>query len=177
MWPELRAVFNQRPYLAQPFMPHIRSEGEYSLIYFHGRYSHAILKTPAPGDFRVQEEYGGIITAVSPPTGLLLAGGRALAALDETPLYARVDLVRNDADDFLIMEFELIEPSLYLRMDPAAPPSPKTASRDGSNSTAPTSTCPRVGPSATRPSGRISAGRPCFSPAWSPVCSASAPVR
>ena len=121
LWPELRAVFNQRPYLAQPFMPHIRSEGEYSLIYFHGRYSHAILKTPAPGDFRVQEEYGGIITAVSPPTGLLLAGGRALAALDETPLYARVDLVRNDADDFLIMEFELIEPSLYLRMDPAAP--------------------------------------------------------
>jgi glutathione synthase/RimK-type ligase-like ATP-grasp enzyme len=121
LWPELRAVFGQRPYMAQPFMPNIRSEGEYSLIYFHGRFCHAILKTPAAGDFRVQEEYGGRITAVSPPAALLAAGDRALAALDETPLYARVDLVRGETDDFLIMEFELIEPSLYLRMHPAAP--------------------------------------------------------
>jgi hypothetical protein len=119
--PRLLPVFGDRPYMAQPFMPHVLSEGEYSLIYFNGALSHAILKTPAPGDFRVQEEHGGQITAVSPSASLRSAGQRALESLDETPLYARVDLVRDAHEDFLIMEFELIEPSLYLRMDPAAP--------------------------------------------------------
>lgn len=118
--PGLQAVFGARPYMAQPFMPSIRSEGEYSLIYFNGVFSHAILKTPANGDFRVQEEHGGLITAVSAEERLLAAGQRALDALDEQPLYARVDLVRHD-EEFLLMEYELIEPSLYLRMDPAAP--------------------------------------------------------
>lgn len=121
LFPQLQAVFGERPYMAQPFMPHIKSEGEYSLIYFNGSFSHAILKTPAGGDFRVQEEHGGIITAVTPQDGLLQVGLRALNALEEMPLYARVDLVRHIDDDFRVMEFELIEPSLYLRMDPAAP--------------------------------------------------------
>lgn len=121
LWPRLRQVFGKRPFLVQPFMPHIQSEGEYSLIYFHGVFSHAILKRPAAGDFRVQEEHGGIITAVSPAEALRQAGRRALAALFETPLYARVDLVRHSGDDFRVMELELIEPSLYLRMDSGAP--------------------------------------------------------
>jgi hypothetical protein len=119
--PQLEAVFGKRPYMAQPFMSHITSEGEYSLIYFNGAFSHAILKAPARGDFRVQEEHGGIITAVAPQDALLETGQRALNALEETPLYARVDLVRHIDDDFRVMEFELIEPSLYLRMDPGAP--------------------------------------------------------
>jgi glutathione synthase/RimK-type ligase-like ATP-grasp enzyme len=107
--------------MAQPFMPHIRSEGEYSLIYLNGAFSHAILKIPAAGDFRVQEEHGGLITAVEAGEALRRVGRRALHTLDETPLYARVDIVRHNAGDFRIMEFELIEPSLYLRMHPYAP--------------------------------------------------------
>jgi glutathione synthase/RimK-type ligase-like ATP-grasp enzyme len=118
--PDLLAVFGERPYMAQPFLPAISTEGEYSLIYLNGRFSHAILKTPAGGDFRVQEEHGGLITAVSAEDNLLAAGRRAIQALYPTPLYARVDFVRS-ASDFLIMELELIEPSLYLRMHPAAP--------------------------------------------------------
>ena len=119
--PQLEAVFGKRPYMAQPFMPSIKSEGEFSLIYFNGAFSHAILKKPAGGDFRVQEEHGGIISAVTSEEALLKAGRRALDALEEMPLYARVDLVRHKEDDFRVMEFELIEPSLYLRMDPGAP--------------------------------------------------------
>jgi hypothetical protein len=46
---------------------------------------------------------------------------QALEALPDTLLYARVDLVRNDENDFLVMELELIEPSMYLRTDPEAP--------------------------------------------------------
>ena len=118
--PDLAAEFGERPYMAQPFMPAILSEGEFSLVYINGQFSHAILKTPAAGDFRVQEEHGGLITAVAAEQGLRSAGRRALDALPAAPLYARVDLVRSD-NAFLVMELELIEPSLYLRMHPAAP--------------------------------------------------------
>jgi hypothetical protein len=117
----LTAVFGNQPYLAQPFMTSICAEGEYSLIYFCGRFSHAICKKPKEGDFRVQEEYGGLITAVMPEPALLEAGHRALNYLDTAPLYARVDLVRDKEGAYLVMELELIEPSLYLRMDPGAP--------------------------------------------------------
>ena len=117
----LHAVFAERPYVAQPFMPAVQSEGEYSLIYLDGVFCHAILKTPAAGDFRAQEEYGSHVVSISPSAPLLDTGRRAIDALDSAPLYARVDLVRADDGTFLIMEFELIEPSLYLRMDASAP--------------------------------------------------------
>lgn len=120
-WPRPARVLARRPLMVQPFMPSILEEGEYSLIYLQGAFSHAILKRPAPGDFRAQEEHGGRITAVEPPAALLAAGQQALEALPETPLYARADLVRDGKTVFRIMELELIEPSLYLRMDPAAP--------------------------------------------------------
>ena len=118
--PELLAVFGARPYMVQPFMPAIISEGEYSLIYLNGRFSHAILKTPHNDDFRVQEEHGGIIRAVKAEERLLDSGRRAIEAVPGKPLYARIDMVRGGGD-FLLMELELIEPSLYLRMDPDAP--------------------------------------------------------
>jgi hypothetical protein len=54
------------PALIQPFLPAILSEGEISLIYLAGRFSHAIRKRPRPGDFRVQPEHDGIITPHAP---------------------------------------------------------------------------------------------------------------
>jgi glutathione synthase/RimK-type ligase-like ATP-grasp enzyme len=119
LFPELKAIFGERPFMAQPFMPAIATEGEYSLIYFNGQFSHAILKKPQAGDFRVQEEHGGQISPVRAWKSLRAAGKRAVDALPGRPLYARVDLVRGG--DLLVMELELIEPSLYLRMHPAAP--------------------------------------------------------
>ncbi len=99
--------------LIQPLMPAIQNEGEYSLFYFDGAFSHAIVKRPAAGDFRVQSQFGGREEAVSPEDGALACAAEALTALDETPFYARVDLVR-DGDGFALMEVELIEPSLFL---------------------------------------------------------------
>ena len=109
-------AFTGKPVLVQPFMPGIIDEGEYSLFYFSGVYSHAILKRPAPGDFRVQEEYNGDVQPVDPPDELQLLGQRMLQLLDELPLYARVDYVRDSSNQFALMELELIEPSLYFRM-------------------------------------------------------------
>jgi glutathione synthase/RimK-type ligase-like ATP-grasp enzyme len=119
--PTLTDVFSQRQFMVQPFMPNIVSEGEYSLFYFGGEYSHTILKAPKERDFRVQEEHGGIITAVEPSASLLDAGRKAFNAIQPAPLYARVDLVRDKENDFALMELELIEPALYFRMDAESP--------------------------------------------------------
>jgi glutathione synthase/RimK-type ligase-like ATP-grasp enzyme len=119
---QIERYYARRPLLAQPFQRAVLDEGESSLFYFNGRLSHAVVKTPKPADFRVQEDHGGEIRAVRAGTALRRAGRRVLRALGEATLYARVDLVRSgDANDFLLMELELIEPALYLRMDPGAP--------------------------------------------------------
>jgi len=120
-WDLITDRFRSRDCMVQPFMHNVLTEGEYSLFYFRGTFSHAILKVPTAGEFRSQEERGAEILAVVPEQRLLLRGQQALAAVTPTPLYARIDFVRNATRDFEVMELELIEPSLYLRMDPAAP--------------------------------------------------------
>jgi hypothetical protein len=117
---EIEAYFANRPLMMQPFERGIVEEGEYSMIYMSGHHSHSILKTPKRGDFRVQEEHGSEIRLVTPEAALLAAGDAALAAVGQKLLYARADLVRS-GDAFRVMELELVEPSLYLRIDPAAP--------------------------------------------------------
>jgi hypothetical protein len=119
-WSDAAAALKRRAYLAQPFLPSVVTEGEYSLFFFGGELSHAVLKTPRCGDFRVQEEHGATIRAVAPSQQLVRAGQRILAAVSPVPLYARVDLVRLGDGGYGLMELELIEPSLYFRMDPGA---------------------------------------------------------
>ena len=119
---EIEAYYADRALMAQPFVHAVTTEGEFSLFYFNGRHSHTVLKTPKAADFRVQEEHGGYIRAVPTEPALRAAGDTVLAAIGDAPLYARADFVRaGDGDQFLLMELELIEPSLYLRTDPVAP--------------------------------------------------------
>jgi len=118
--PELAATFADRAWMLQPFVDSVLAEGEHSLFYFAGRYSHAVVKRPKAGDFRVQEEHGGHIAAEEPAGDLRAAADAVLAALDDTLLQARVDLVRLADGTPALMELELIEPSLYFRMDPGA---------------------------------------------------------
>ena len=109
--------------MIQPFLPNIAEEGEYSLFYFGGVFSHSIVKRPAKGDFRVQEQYGGKEEAVAAPEdALALAEGAfvATAAITAsgTLAYARVDVLRDGDGVFRLMELELIEPSLFLQFAP-----------------------------------------------------------
>jgi hypothetical protein len=117
----LVSVFSEREFLVQPFMASVLDEGEYSLFYFNGEFSHAIVKRPKPEDFRVQEEHGGIITEIEADDELRAAAANVLAQTGENLLYARVDLIRDEDGEFVLMELELIEPSLYLRMNADAP--------------------------------------------------------
>lgn len=117
---QLEHSFAERPHFIQPFIDAVVTEGEYSLFFFGGEYSHAILKTPARGDFRTQEEHGSNIQPATPPAGLIDAARAALAPVEPSPVYARADFVRDPDDVFRVMELELIEPSLYFRTDPAS---------------------------------------------------------
>jgi hypothetical protein len=118
---EMEAAFAGREVMAQPFLRSIVEEGEYSLFYFGGELSHAVLKSPKEEDFRVQEEHGGFIRKVEPPAPLVELGHRIVESLPVAPLYARVDLARLDSGGYALMELELIEPSLYFRTDPESP--------------------------------------------------------
>ncbi|MHC4994750.1 MAG: ATP-grasp domain-containing protein, partial [Planctomycetota bacterium] len=117
---ELSALFDHRPHLMQPFVPSVVQQGEYSLFYFNGLFSHCVLKTPKPSDFRVQEEHGGILKSLDPCDELLEAGHRAVTVLKPVPLYARIDLVLYQGH-YALMEIELIEPSLYFNLDGESP--------------------------------------------------------
>ncbi len=107
-------------FLAQPFVPGFVEEGEHSVILFLGEVSHTILKTPRAGDFRAQEEHGAVVRRIHDRA----VEGWARDVLEASgmdTLYARVDGVRGPGGDLLLSELELVEPSLYLRMDPQAP--------------------------------------------------------
>ena len=119
---EVESHYADRALMAQPFLRTITSEGEYSLFYFNGEFSHAIQKIPKPGDFRVQEEYDSQIISIAAPAELRAAGDLTMQAIGQPLLYARVDLVRaNDRNGFWLIELELVEPSLYFRTDDQSP--------------------------------------------------------
>ena len=101
------------PMMVQPFLPAIAEEGEISFVMVDGELSHALVKRPAKGDYRIQSAYGGFEIPIEPSAEDLAAAKAVLAALDETPLYARVDMLRADDGGLLLMELELIEPYLY----------------------------------------------------------------
>jgi len=105
--------------MLQKFMDSITTEGEWSLLFFGGKFSHAILKKPQPGDFRVQNDFGGTSYLADPPAHVLASATRAVHAVDPV-VYARVDGVVAE-DRFLLMELELIEPMLFLADHPQAP--------------------------------------------------------
>jgi glutathione synthase/RimK-type ligase-like ATP-grasp enzyme len=117
---ELQRIYGHRAFFVQPFIDSVQSEGEYSLFFFGSEYSHAILKKPRAGDFRTQEEHGADILSVDVPAALVETAAGVLGVVSPQPVYVRADFVRASGDRFLLMELELIEPSLYLRADPCA---------------------------------------------------------
>lgn len=114
-----RRLLTTGPMLVQRFVPEVLTEGEWSLMYFHGEWSHAVRKRARTGEFRVQEEHGGTVEFADADAAMLAAAERALAAVPHPWMFARVDGVRS-GDRFLVMELELIEPQLFLAGSDAA---------------------------------------------------------
>jgi glutathione synthase/RimK-type ligase-like ATP-grasp enzyme len=115
---DLPADSMRRPMIVQPLVEEISRTGEFSLMLFDGEFSHAVVKRPKSGDFRVQEHLGGVTLPSAAPPGSVELARAALAAAPAKATYARVDIVPDDEGTLRIMELELIEPALFLEHAP-----------------------------------------------------------
>jgi len=109
----IQNLVSQEDFLVQPFIKEIQEVGEYSLIFFNAEFSHAVLKTPAKGDFRVQHYFGGEIKILEPSSKMINSAKALIDEFAPDSLYTRVDGVEIDGN-FYLMELELIEPYLFL---------------------------------------------------------------
>ena len=106
--------------MVQPFQQSVPDKGEIALMYFNGKYSHAVLKKAKAGDFRVQDDFGGTVHPYKPTAAEIALGEKAISICRPTPVYGRVDILEDNAGNPAIGEVELIEPELWFRMYPPA---------------------------------------------------------
>ena len=98
--------------IIQKFIPEITTQGEISVVFFDKKYSHAVIKTPKAGDFRIQSQFGGTYVPYIPDEALIESCSKIVQYIPQDLPYARVDGVMID-NIFHLMELELIEPDLY----------------------------------------------------------------
>lgn len=112
-----------RSVILQPYLRAVDTEGETALLYFAGRFSHAIRKGPLlrRGGAATRALFAAEqISARTPSVGQLVVAERVLDALPGgRPLYARVDLLPSPAGPQLL-ELELVEPSLFFASAPGS---------------------------------------------------------
>jgi hypothetical protein len=113
------ALLQHSDVLVQKFMDPIVTYGEWSFVFFQKQYSHAVLKKPKPGDFRVQDDFGGTVEVVAPGTALIEQAQQIINRINDPLLFARVDGIELDGR-LVLMELELIEPFLFLTSSPHA---------------------------------------------------------
>lgn len=113
-----------RSVMLQPYLDRVDEHGETAVVYIGGRYSHAIRKGPL---LRLDDAFvAGLfapeqITPREPDAEERRVAEAAFMAcsLDE-PLYARIDLIRDDRGLPVVLELELTEPSLFFLHAPEA---------------------------------------------------------
>ena len=123
-WQADQPIPDFSPYLGQqivlqPYIAEVAENGETSLIFFAGEFSHAVRRQPPKGEWRANSAYGVTILPTIPPQNIVRQARDVLMRLPEMPSYARVDGTII-GDRFLLNELELIEPALYLHTDPQA---------------------------------------------------------
>jgi len=104
--------------LVQEFLPGIAA-GELAGVFFDGAFSHGLRRVPAPGEFRINSQYGGRMEATELPAAVVEQMRRVLALLPEPALYARIDGVMHEGR-FVVMEVEVNEPGLGMDLAPGA---------------------------------------------------------
>ena len=118
------SIFSERiseeDMLFQEFLNDIETFGEISLMFMGGNYTHAVRKIAKPGDFRVQDDHGGRVEVYEASVQEIEFGNSALDACPFNPIYARVDVVRDNSGNLSLCELELIEPELWFRNNPSA---------------------------------------------------------
>lgn len=115
-----RELISEEAMMLQEFQHNIVSDGELSLMLFNGNYSHAVLKKAKEGDFRVQDDFGGTVHNYTATEEEIAFAMNCVAQCPELPVYARVDLFRDNQKNLALGELEMIEPELWFRRDPLA---------------------------------------------------------
>jgi hypothetical protein len=111
--------------LVQECQKQIATKGEISLVlvfFGAGTYSHAVLKKPKQGDFRVQDDFGGTVQDHTATVEENAFAQRCLTACPtaDAICYARVDIFWDNQDQLCLAEMELIEPELWFRRNEQA---------------------------------------------------------
>lgn len=105
------------PWIVQPLVESVMTEGEHSVFVFDGHPVSQLRKVAGKNDFRVHEWYGGssFHTPLEPGPALLAADAVAASTeiLGRQLVYARVDMMRHEGR-LMVSEVELTEPGLYL---------------------------------------------------------------
>lgn len=114
-----RILTRSGTWLLQPYLSSVETEGEVSAIYIDGKLSHGVRKTPKPGDYRVQDDWGASDAPHTLRWEERAICERVLACFDEAPLYCRIDMLK-DKGHFRVVELEAVEPSLFFRHAPHA---------------------------------------------------------
>jgi glutathione synthase/RimK-type ligase-like ATP-grasp enzyme len=117
------------PAMVQQYIAAIKTAGEWSLVYFNHQFSHAVIKKPNTGDFRVQTAFGGTVAVAKPSTEMLVFAEAVLSWLAWPAMFARVDIVA-DGPSIQLMELEVIEPELFLDLVPGSSRRLASAIRD-----------------------------------------------
>ncbi|WP_420317088.1 ATP-grasp domain-containing protein [Ekhidna sp.] len=106
--------------LLQPFQDDVINRGELSLMLIGDEYTHAVLKVAKPGDFRVQDDFGGSVKDYKPTKKEIELAIAAVKACEYKPLYARVDIVNDNDGNPAVSELELVEPEMWFRKNEKA---------------------------------------------------------
>ncbi len=106
--------------MLQEFQQNIVTEGEISMMVFNGEFTHAVLKIAKPGDFRVQDDFGGTVHEYNPAEEQIAFAKSVVNAAPELPIYARVDIFKDNDGNWALAELEIFEPELWFRLNPKA---------------------------------------------------------
>lgn len=104
--------------MIQPFLRAIETEGERSLFWFGGQFSHAVRKVPKGGDWRANIPGQTRFVAETPPAAAIEVAEAARERAPGDLLYVRIDLVLGDYGAWRVIEIEAIEPYLFLDFAP-----------------------------------------------------------
>lgn len=118
--PLFQQLVGERDMLVQPYQPTITELGEASLMVFNGKYTHAILKKAKPGDYRVQDDFGGSVHPYQPSKDEIAFAEQVFSVCDPMPAYGRADIMWNSEGRLYLSELEIVEPELWVRNHPAA---------------------------------------------------------
>ncbi len=113
-------LISEEAMMIQEFQENIVSEGEISMMLFNGEFTHAVLKIAKPGDFRVQDDFGGSVHEYQPSEEQISFAQKVVNAAPELPVYARVDLFKDNDGNWALAELEIFEPELWFRRNPEA---------------------------------------------------------